>query len=101
MKRAHIEGQFPELKSGRMYATGKGEGSTVKAAISRAVGDLLKSARGKRIHSIKMIVSITDVDAAHGGGKDGVSAGLKCSGCQEPLSLAGECFACLRKGGKK
>ena len=99
MKRVLIEASFPELSSGRMYATGKGEASCLKPAISRAVAAVLKNPaiRGKRIHSIKMIVSITDVDAAHGGGKDGVSAGLVCAECGGQLALNGDCYPCLRR----
>lgn len=98
-KRVLIEATFPDLSAGKMYATGKGEASCLKPAISRAVAAVLKNPaiRGKRIHSIKMIVSITDVDAAHGGGKDGVSAGLVCAECGGQLALNGDCYPCLRR----
>ena len=61
MKKVRIEGQFPDLK-GNCYADGNGTGSTVKAAISRAVADLLKDRklRKKRIHSIVMKIFIQD-----------------------------------------
>ena len=36
-----ISATFPELKIPRMYQTGKGTGSTVQAAMSAAVRDLL------------------------------------------------------------
>lgn len=59
-KQAYIEGFFPELK-GRADRVGRGQGSNAKAAISRAVGDLLKQVKGKRIQTIKATIIITDV----------------------------------------
>lgn len=62
MKRVYIEAHFPDLK-GNCYGTGRGEGSTVQAAIGSAVRDLLKTPklRRKHLHSIKMTLSITSL----------------------------------------
>lgn len=64
MKKVLIEAQFPDLK-GDCYASSRGTGTSVKVAISRAVGALLKDkkVRKKRIHSITMRVFINEVTA--------------------------------------
>lgn len=61
MKIARVSAQFPELR-GDCYATGKGEGSTVKAAISRAFADLFKqpNVHRKRVSSIKATIILTN-----------------------------------------
>jgi hypothetical protein len=59
-KQAYIEGFFPEVK-GRADRVGRGRGSTAKAAISRAIGDLLKQVKGKRIQTIKATITVTEV----------------------------------------
>ena len=61
MKIARIAAQFPELR-GESYADGKGEGSTAKAAIARAFGDLLKQpiVKGRRIQTIKANITVTN-----------------------------------------
>ena len=41
MRSVTIEATFPELKIPRMYQQGRGTGSTVQAAMSAAVRDLL------------------------------------------------------------
>jgi hypothetical protein len=53
MKIAFIEATLPELKGGRMYQSGIGEGANAKAAISRAMGEILKKIKGKRISIIQ------------------------------------------------
>ena len=60
-KKVFIDAQFPDLK-GNCYGTGRGEGSTLQAAIGSAVRDLLKTPklRRKQIHSIKMTVMISN-----------------------------------------
>jgi anthranilate/para-aminobenzoate synthase component II len=55
-----VEAMFPELKGGAIYRTGRGRASTVKAAISRAFGDVLKQNRGKRYHSVKATITIIE-----------------------------------------
>jgi hypothetical protein len=62
VKIARIAAQFPELR-GESYADGKGEGSTTKAAIARAFGDLLKQpiVKGRRIQTIKANITITNM----------------------------------------
>lgn len=62
MKQATVDAQFPELK-GDCYATGRGTGSTPRAAIARAVADLFqqRNVRRKRISTIKMRISISTV----------------------------------------
>jgi hypothetical protein len=59
MKIAFIEATLPELKGGRMYQTGRGEGANSKAAISRAMGDILKKVKGKRVSIIKAQITLT------------------------------------------
>ena len=61
MKVATISGEFPELR-GNNLAIGRGEGSTAKAAIARAVSDLLKqpNVRRKRISSFKALITINN-----------------------------------------
>jgi hypothetical protein len=60
MKIAHVEAMFPELKGRHIYRSGRGEGSNPKAAISRAMGDLFKSVKGKRFSTIKCTITITE-----------------------------------------
>lgn len=61
MKIATIQGEFPELK-GNPVAVGRGQGSTAKAAISRAVADLLRQSnvRRKRITNFRATIVITN-----------------------------------------
>lgn len=61
MKRALVEGTFPELKGGFIYKNGRGEGSNSKAAISRAFGDLLKQVKNKRVSIIKATVTLIEI----------------------------------------
>lgn len=60
MKTARIEAEFPDLK-GDNRASGTGEGSTPRAAISRAIADLFKqdNVQRKRISSVNMTVTLT------------------------------------------
>ena len=60
MKVATVEAQILELK-GNSYATGRGQGSTTKAAISRAFADLFKQPNisRKRFTTIKATITIT------------------------------------------
>lgn len=59
MKIATIQGEFPELK-GNNLAVGRGQGSTAKAAIARAIADLLKQSnvRRKRITNFRATITI-------------------------------------------
>ena len=59
MKIAFIEATLPELKGGKMYQTGRGEGANAKAAISRAMGDIIKKIKGKRISIIQARIALT------------------------------------------
>ena len=59
MKIAFVEATLPELKGGKMYQTGRGEGANAKAAISRAMGDIFKKVKGKRISVIKAQITLT------------------------------------------
>jgi hypothetical protein len=61
MKKAYIEGTFPELPSGKMYKVGRGTGGNAKVAISRAFSDLLKQVKGRRITAIKATISLSEV----------------------------------------
>jgi hypothetical protein len=60
MKLAFIQATFPELKGKFSQREGRGEGSTSKAAISRAIGDLLKSGRRKRFTTILSKITVID-----------------------------------------
>ena len=59
MKHALISAVFPELPGGKCRQSAHGQASTTKAAISRAVGNLLKCVKGRRIKSIQMTVVIS------------------------------------------
>jgi len=59
MKHAIIEAHFPELRGPLAFRTGHGEGSNSKAAISRAVGTLLKSINGKWFTSFTCKITVT------------------------------------------
>ena len=59
VKHVFIEGFFPELKGPMIYKSAHGEASSVKPAISRAFGNLLKQVRGKRISTIKATIVIS------------------------------------------
>jgi len=59
MKLAIAECMFPELK-GNCYRTGRGRASNPKAAISRAIGDVLKQVRGKRWQTIKATITCVE-----------------------------------------
>jgi hypothetical protein len=61
MKIATIEAEFSELK-GNNRATGRGEASTARAAVSRAFGDLMKqdNVRHKRISQISATIHIVN-----------------------------------------
>ena len=58
-KIAFVEATLPELKGGQMYQSGKGEGANAKAAISRAMGAMLKKIKGKRISVIQARISLS------------------------------------------
>jgi len=60
MKIAFVEAMFPELKGKFIYRTGRGEAAGNKAAISRAMGDLFKQVKGKRVSVIKCTITLTD-----------------------------------------
>ena len=59
MKCAFIEATLPELKGGKMYQSGRGEGSNSKAAISRAFGDMFKKIGRKHVSVIQARISLT------------------------------------------
>ena len=60
MKLATVEAMFPELRGAHIYRTGRGEASTIAAAISRAVKAVLKQNKGKRFHTIKATITVID-----------------------------------------
>lgn len=60
MKQVTIDGMFPELHGGSIYKIGHGSASSTKPAISRAIADLLKQVKGKRISIIKATISIAE-----------------------------------------
>ncbi len=55
-----LEGSFPELPSSKMYATGRGEGSNLKAAFAAAGRNLFKqpNLKGRRLSAFKLVVSV-------------------------------------------
>ena len=59
MKHVFIDATFPELKGPYAFRVGYGDGSTSNAAISRAVGSLLKSIDGKHFTSFTCKVTVT------------------------------------------
>ena len=59
VKHVFIEAMFPELKGPMIYKSAHGEAGSVKPAISRAFGNLLKQVRGKRISTIKATIVIS------------------------------------------
>jgi hypothetical protein len=59
IKCAFIEATLPELKGGKMYQVGRGEGTNAPAAISRAVKDMLKKVKGKRVSIITARIVLT------------------------------------------
>ena len=59
-KIALIEAFMPELKGPSIYKNGRGEGSNVDAAVSRAFKNLRKQLKGKRISVIKCTITITE-----------------------------------------
>jgi hypothetical protein len=61
-KHAYIEAFFPELPGGKCYQTAHGEASTAKAAISRAVGSVLKQVKGRRLKTIKATIILSTID---------------------------------------
>jgi|APCry1669192969_1035441.scaffolds.fasta_scaffold23465_2 hypothetical protein len=60
MKLATVEAFMPELR-GNCYRTGRGRASNPKAAISRAIGDVLKQVRGKRWQTIKATITVVEI----------------------------------------
>ena len=76
MKLATAECMFPELKGGSIYKTGRGEGSTPKAAISRAIAAALKQVKGKRWHSVKATITVIDMQPKDLG---------MCTTCRTPI----------------
>ena len=63
VKHVFIEGFFPELKGPMIYKSAHGEAGSVKPAVSRAFGNLLKQVRGKRISTIKATIVISTKEA--------------------------------------
>lgn len=59
MKIAFVEATLPELPSPKMYQSGRGEGANAKAAISRAMGEVLRKIKGKRISVIQARITLT------------------------------------------
>ncbi len=60
MKLAIVECFFPELKGANIYRTGRGRASTSKAAISRAIADVFRMIKGKRVTSFRADVTVVD-----------------------------------------
>jgi hypothetical protein len=71
MKIARIDAEFEELK-GDNRLQGYGEGSTIRAAISRAVSDIFGSEKlnRKRITSVNMTVKLSNKTATEEVEKD-------------------------------
>ena len=72
IKHVLLEAFMPELK-GRCDYVAHGEAASVKPAISRAFGDLIKQLKGKRVSTIKASIIITtraDIDEQIKEGKE-------------------------------
>jgi hypothetical protein len=65
MKIAFIDAFLPELKGGKCNQSGRGEGANAKAAISRAMGDVLKKVKGKRVSIIKATITLSTKTEEH------------------------------------
>ena len=63
LKTVTIEGTFPEVKTGRMYQTGRGRGTNIKAAAANAMRDLLKQPglKAQRFTACKATISFGTV----------------------------------------
>ena len=61
-----LEGTFPELPSSKMYATGRGTGSSLKVAAANAIRNLLKqpALKSRRITAAKIVMSVGTKDTA-------------------------------------
>lgn len=76
MKRAIVEGFFPELKGKFINRTARGTGGSNKVAIARAMGNLLKEVSGKRISVVKATITLVEVTL--------------CDICQKEICQCGE-----------
>lgn len=96
MKVVMIDAQFPELKGGVCNQRGKGEGTSVKAAASRAIADLFKQKGLKRKHfsMIKAVISVgTIADPEKPAKKKAVKRPHGCNGyCDNPALCSGGCY---------
>jgi hypothetical protein len=82
MKIALVEATLPELRGGKMYQVGRGEGTNSPAAISRAFKDMFKKVKGKRVSVIKATITITNkADAAGNAVECGCSGTGICTVC--------------------
>lgn len=61
LKSVTVQAFFPELK-GNPNRVGHGKASNWTAATSRALKDIQKQIKGKRIHSAQLTISITDTE---------------------------------------
>jgi biotin carboxylase len=60
MKIAIIEAMMPELRGPYIYKNGRGEASSIDAAVSRAFKDLRMQLKGKRASIFKCTITVTD-----------------------------------------
>jgi len=62
MKTVHIHATFPELSAAHAEQSAKGEGSTLKVAITRAVANLLTKphVKGRRIKAATLRVIVQE-----------------------------------------
>lgn len=60
LKCVFLEGTFPELPAAHAYQQGRGEGTSLRIAASRAISDLFKKPKMKsrRITGGKIILSV-------------------------------------------
>ena len=61
MKRAIVDGFFPELKGKFINRSARATGGSSKVAIGRAMAALLKEVKGKRVSVIKATITLVDV----------------------------------------
>jgi hypothetical protein len=60
LKIAFVEATLPQMKIPKMYQSGRGEGCNAPAAISRAMKDMLRKVKGKRVSVIKCTITLTE-----------------------------------------
>jgi hypothetical protein len=61
LKRAYVEAEFPELPVPQMHKSARGTGGNARIATCRAIAELFRLTKGKRISTMKLSIAITTV----------------------------------------